>query len=120
KWYSGEKMWGLHEASIKSGALWQVLFFIGLLEIPFLLKLANGSVDGTGDLGFDPLGMAQDSESFNKRQVTEVKNGRLAMIAISGMTHHYFLTGKGPIEFITQIPNFKSCAAAAVSTQLCR
>ena len=74
-----------HEASIKSGALWQVLFFIGLLEIPSLLKLANGSVD-----------------------------------AISGMTHHYFLTGKGPIEFITQIPNFKSCAAAAVSAQLCR
>lgn len=24
KWYNGEKMWGLHEASIKSGALWQV------------------------------------------------------------------------------------------------
>jgi hypothetical protein len=24
KWYSGEKMWGLHEASVKSGALWQV------------------------------------------------------------------------------------------------
>jgi hypothetical protein len=49
-----------------------------------------------------------------------VKNGRLAMIAISGMTHHYFLTGKGPIDFITQIPNFKSCAAAAVATQLCK
>ena len=40
--------------------------------------------------GFDPLGMAQDTDSFNKRQVTEVKNGRLAMIAISGITlnHH--------------------------------
>ena len=33
----------------------------------------------------------------------EIKNGRLAMIAIGGMTHHYFLTGKGPIEFITQV-----------------
>ncbi|KAJ1482465.1 hypothetical protein T484DRAFT_1952161 [Baffinella frigidus] len=64
--------------------------------------------------------MAKDAEAFNKRQVTEVKNGRLAMIAIAGMTHHYFLTGKGPIEFITQIPNFKSCAAAAVASQLCR
>jgi hypothetical protein len=114
KWYNGEKMWGLHEASIKSGALWQVLFFIGLLEVPFLLTLANGSVDGTGNLGFDPLGLRSD-----RRAVTEIKNGRLAMIAISGMTHHYFLTGKGPIEFITQIPNFKSCAAAAVDTGLC-
>jgi hypothetical protein len=25
KWYQGEKMWGLHEAAIKSGAMWQVL-----------------------------------------------------------------------------------------------
>jgi hypothetical protein len=23
------------------------------------------------------------------------------MIAVSGMLHHYFLTGKGPIELIT-------------------
>ena len=36
-------------------------------------------------------------------QVREIKNGRLAMIAIGGITHHYFLTGKGPIEFITQV-----------------
>ena len=120
KWYKGEKMWGLHEAAIKSGALWQVLFFVGLLEIPFMLNLANGSVDGTGDLGFDPLGLKADPDAFARRQVTEIKNGRLAMIAIGGMTHHYFLTGKGPIEFITQIPNFKSCAAAAVDTGLCK
>jgi len=120
KWYQGEKMWGLHEAAVKSGALWQVLWFIGLLEIPFLLKLANGTVDGTGDIGFDPLGLKEDPEAYARRQLTEVKNGRLAMIAISGMTHHYFLTGKGPIQFITQIPNFKSCAAAAVDTGLCK
>jgi hypothetical protein len=120
KWYQGEKMWGLHEAAVKSGALWQVLWFVGLLEIPFLLKLANGTVDGTGDIGFDPLGLKQDPEAYARRQLTEVKNGRLAMIAISGMTHHYFLTGKGPIQFITGIPNFKSCAAAAVDTGLCK
>ena len=24
KWYNGEKVWGLHDAAIKSGALWQV------------------------------------------------------------------------------------------------
>jgi hypothetical protein len=119
KWYNGEKMWGLHDAAIKSGALWQVLWFMGLLEIPFLLKLADGSIDGTGDLGFDPLGLKNDSEEFSKNQLKEIKNGRLAMIAIGGMTHHYFLTGKGPIEFLTQIPNFKSCTSAAIDTGLC-
>ena len=120
KWYQGEKMWGLHDAAIKSGAMWQVLFFVGLLEIPFMLNLANGSVDGTGDLGFDPLGLKSDPDTFARRQLTEVKNGRLAMIAISGMTHHYFLTGKGPIQFLTGIPNFKSCLSAAVDTGLCK
>ena len=40
---------------------------------------------------------------FISSQVKEIKNGRLAMIAIGGITHHYFLTGKGPIEFITQV-----------------
>jgi hypothetical protein len=120
KWYQGEKMWGLHEAAVKSGALWQVLFFVGLLEIPFLLKLRNGTVDGTGDIGFDPLGLKEDAEAYARRQLTEVKNGRLAMIAIGGMTHHYFLTGKGPIQFLTGIPNFKSCLSTAVETGLCK
>jgi hypothetical protein len=69
KWYNGEKVWGLHDAAIKSGALWQVLWFIGLLEIPFLFKLANGLVDGTGELGFDPLGLKNDEEEFSMNQL---------------------------------------------------
>jgi len=36
-----------------------------------------------------------------RRQLVELTNGRLAMLATSGMLHHYFLTGKGPIELIT-------------------
>jgi hypothetical protein len=34
-------------------------------------------------------------------QLAEIKNGRLAMLAISGIVHHYFITGKGPIQFVT-------------------
>ena len=37
-------------------------------------------------------------------QLKEIKNGRLAMLAIGGIVHHYFITGKGPIELLT---NFK-------------
>jgi hypothetical protein len=29
------------------------------------------------------------------------------------MMQHYLITGKGPVQFITQIPNFKSCVAKA-------
>ena len=47
--------------------------------------------------------------------MTEIKNGRLAQIAFGGIIQHYLLTGKGPVQFITQIPNFKSCVANAAS-----
>jgi hypothetical protein len=34
-------------------------------------------------------------------QLAEIKNGRLAMIGIGGIVHHYLLTGKGPIQTLT-------------------
>jgi hypothetical protein len=34
-------------------------------------------------------------------QLAEIKNGRLAMLAIGGILHHYFITGKGPVQLIT-------------------
>jgi len=73
-------------------------------------KAPAAHLDGSlpGDYGFDPLSLKSD-----RRAVTEIKNGRLAMIAFGGMMQHYLLTGKGPVQFITQIPNFKSCAATA-------
>lgn len=48
---------------------------------------------------FDPLGMANGSEEQYKRYKTaEVKNGRLAMVALVGFTSQYFATGQGPIQ----------------------
>ena len=38
---------------------------------------------------------------FPRNQLVELKHGRLAMIAFSGMVHHYFITGKGPIQLIS-------------------
>jgi len=40
-------------------------------------------------------------QKLARRQLVELKNGRLAMLATSGMLHHYFITGKGPIELIS-------------------
>jgi hypothetical protein len=111
EWYTDEKVWALHDKLVEVGAGKQVLALIFLFEWKYLQKAADGKLNGTGDLGFDPLGMKSD-----RRAVTEIKNGRLAMIAFGGMMQHYLITGKGPLQFLTQIPNYKNCIAK--STEL--
>ena len=52
-----------------------------------------------GDLGFDPLGLKpSDPETWEKVQLRELKNGRLAMLAIAGMLYTELLTGNGVLE----------------------
>ena len=46
-----------------------------------------------GDLKFDPLGqMPKDEAAFKSMQEKELRNGRLAMIAIAGMTVQELVT----------------------------
>merc|ERR1719453_762300 len=50
-----------------------------------------------GDLGFDPLGLKPKEEAeLLKMQNKELNNGRLAMIAIAGMTADELVTGSQP------------------------
>jgi hypothetical protein len=49
-----------------------------------------------GNFGFDPLGMyPTDPEARKKMQLAELKNGRLAMVALGGMIHGAIVTGNG-------------------------
>jgi hypothetical protein len=43
----------------------------------------------------DPLGFSKDAAAAKKLAVNEVKNGRLAMLAFSGMVTQAALTGHG-------------------------
>lgn len=76
----------------------QILGFIFAAEA---LGQFNQVKDGAvpGDLGFDPLGLKpSDPETWEKVQMRELKNGRLAMLAIAGMFYTELLTGNGVIE----------------------
>lgn len=65
-----------------------LLFVVGILELTSgaaIFDQAKGSGRASGDFSFDPLNLGLDKNKRERYAVSEIKNGRLAMLAISGI-----------------------------------
>jgi len=85
-----------HDACVASGAMSQLLLWIGLLELFSAIaidQMLRGSGRAAGDYGFDPLGFSTDPKKFEELQMKELANGRLAMFAFGGFVTQAVLTG---------------------------
>eukprot|EP00997_Jenningsia_sp_PLL12_P008734 NODE_5550_length_568_cov_76.356455_g4820_i0.p1 GENE.NODE_5550_length_568_cov_76.356455_g4820_i0~~NODE_5550_length_568_cov_76.356455_g4820_i0.p1 ORF type:complete len:113 (-),score=23.07 NODE_5550_length_568_cov_76.356455_g4820_i0:183-521(-) len=87
---------------VGASAMLQIVFWMGVLE--FWTNKGNVTMETMfsdksrvpGELGFDPMGLAKNKspEDMEAMQLKELKNGRLAMLAIGGMIHHNWVTGE--------------------------
>jgi light-harvesting complex I chlorophyll a/b binding protein 1 len=96
--YLGLSSLTAHDAMVKTGDMAVGLLFIGLLELfsgVAIFEMSKGSDRQPGDFVFDPLGLAKDTTRLQRYQLNELKNGRLAMLAFSGIVTQAALTERG-------------------------
>lgn len=86
-----------HDALLDT-SMKQILLWISLAEVMTLGALSNmNEFDrAPGDFGFDPMGLyPTDPKAQEEMKLKELKNGRLAMVAIGGMIHGAIVSGHG-------------------------
>ena len=102
--YEGLTSVTAHDALVEQGAMGQLFLWMGLAETISLVavqQMLGGSGREAGDFGLDPLGFLKDkSDAETKRmKLRELKNGRLAMLAFSGVVTQAVLT-QGPFPYV--------------------
>eukprot|EP00467_Chlorarachnion_reptans_P002718 CAMPEP_0114506402 /NCGR_PEP_ID=MMETSP0109-20121206/11407_1 /TAXON_ID=29199 /ORGANISM="Chlorarachnion reptans, Strain CCCM449" /LENGTH=310 /DNA_ID=CAMNT_0001684985 /DNA_START=80 /DNA_END=1012 /DNA_ORIENTATION=+ len=88
----------VHASSV--GAIFAVQFF--LMASAEVYRGWYESEEGSQGMypggAFDPLGFAKDENKAKELKIKEIKNGRLAMLAMLGFYTQAFTTGKTPLE----------------------
>ncbi|KAK4523172.1 hypothetical protein GAYE_PCTG44G1064 [Galdieria yellowstonensis] len=91
--------------TLATGPMGQIVLWTSFFEIistPAVIQMLQGSGREPGYFGFDPLGLGKNPQLYKRFQLSELKNGRLAMIAIGGLIHQSFLTHMGAIQQLQQ------------------
>jgi light-harvesting complex I chlorophyll a/b binding protein 4 len=88
----------LAPAAAGIGPMMQIVFGLGCLEFYMnkgAVTMEDMFADSSrvpGEFGWDPQGLMKKSKAeIDDMKLKEVKNGRLAMLAIGGMIHHGFI-----------------------------
>jgi len=102
--YEGLTSVTAHDALVKQGAMGQLLLWIGLAECFGWLAISEmlqGSGREAGDFGFDPLKFlaGKSDAEVEEMKLKELNNGRLAMLAFSGIVTQAVLT-QGPFPYV--------------------
>lgn len=90
-----------HDVAVKNGALGQILLWTSAFEMistKAVFQMMEGRSDrAPGDFGFDPLKFSAGKSDAVKEDLAlkELQNGRLAMLAFSGVVTQAVLTGNG-------------------------
>lgn len=77
-----------HNMAVENKSMAFMLFVIGLAELASgaaIFDQAKGSGRASGDFSFDPFGLGKDAKKRERYATAEIKNGRLAMLAFSGI-----------------------------------
>ena len=59
--------------------------FLELMNGAAIYDQARGSGRASGEFSFDPLGLSKNPKNRERYALSEIKNGRLAMLAFSGI-----------------------------------
>ncbi|KAG5181312.1 light harvesting complex protein [Tribonema minus] len=103
--------------SVPDAGLWQIAATIFAVEVYRINRVVRGDKEpgdlGLGQGGLNPFGFDYSEEQYREKQLQEIKNGRLAMVAIIGMFLQAAINQQGLISELSGAFTFPDAVGKA-------